>query len=403
MDLFSKKKRVISEMAKTAEKRIFGRLIDDKKIIYITGKFIEQNPNSGANSSDIERLKAKFKSYIERNGLTWEAYCAAIYAKLGINPNTMTSYYTFINKWKNANEGRYKRLYDRIIRTINVHKDDIDRNYIDTFFKFNEMLKDHTYDEAYEETHLGDFIEWFKNNEEEARDRFAGNYDLIAKKLRRWLDPENYHGSVKELLDKWDEYQRIKKTRRDFTLDETSKYKLAKLVQSPGIERYIPDATKLEFLKTQALPKLFPGERLPSVEECAEFLGEGIPFEQMSPKGKIRVVLNDKFNGYRHPQIDVVATIREFLEANPGIYETGVVADSIGSVDRERVKETCRYAVGSLNRRYRVDTNKPFPFSNVQGFYDTYKPVFLLGFNQQNYEKLFEKFAEKIKTVLERG
>ena len=123
----------------------------------------------------------------------------------------------------------------------------------------------------------------------------------------------------------------------------------------------------------------------------------------MSPKGKIRVVLNDKFNGYRHPQIDVVATIREFLEANPGIYETGVVADSIGSVDRERVKETCRYAVGSLNRRYRVDTNKPFPFNNVQGFYDTYKPVFLLGFNQQNYEKLFEKFAEKIKAVLERG
>ena len=64
MDLFSKK-RVISEMAKTAEKRIFGRLIDDKKIIYITGKFIEQNPNSGANSSDIERLKASFAGACE--------------------------------------------------------------------------------------------------------------------------------------------------------------------------------------------------------------------------------------------------------------------------------------------------------------------------------------------------
>lgn len=390
-------RRIISEMSKSAEKRIYNRLIDPKKMIYATGKFIDQTPP--ADHRDINKLKAKLKMYMSRNGFQWENYCRTMNELLGINPESMTSYYDFKRKFEKdpqdeSQDSKWAKLYKRIKRTIDVHKDDIDKNYIDKFNEFNTALRKKTLDDAYTETHFAPFIEWFRENPDEAQDRFGTNYPIVKRKLARWLDPD-YQGSDIQVLDDWDDYTRLKNARVEATLSEETLYRLAELVQRRDAARVIGNADKAEWLKTTVLPPLFPNNRLPTPAQCRAFLNGD------SPKRKIERLIN-AFPVDLNTQFNIKdVTKRFFNDAGEDIYEDGVIEDAIGAVSADTVKAVCRYCMSSLNRRYITNGTKPFPFNSVQQYYDAYKPVFKLGLTEENFKKLFEKYAEAIKAALE--
>lgn len=390
-----KNRRYINEMAQSAEKRIYGRLANDRKAIYITGKFLEQNPTISS-GRDIAKIKAKLKAYIERQGMDWEEYCTIIQQKMDINPQEMTSYYEFNRRFKEENDGRLLRLYNRIARTINVNKDDIDKNFVDKFFQFIKYNQSETLDKSYNDLHMGDFIEWFKQNPEEAQDRFGHNYNVIKKRLAKWLDP-NYANTPNALLDIWNDYVKLKRKGEEPQLSEDTLYKLAAFMQSPEITRYYDSAKVTKFL--EMLTPLFPNETLPTIEECNEFLGIGddTPFEEMSPRSKIKYIIRNNLPEDLVPTINIKEIVEKFLRDNPDVFTTGINADDVGKGNKDVVRDVCQYAINNLNRSYRQDTFKPFVARGLQEFYNNYKPVFQLGFTTDVYKKLFKEIAIKLK------
>jgi hypothetical protein len=214
--------------------------------------------------------------------------------------------------------------------------------------------------------------------------------------LAKWLDP-NYANTPNALLDIWNDYVKLKRKGEEPQLSEDTLYKLAAFMQSPEITRYYDSAKVTKFL--EMLTPLFPNETLPTIEECNEFLGIGddTPFEEMSPRSKIKYIIRNNLPEDLVPTINIKEIVEKFLRDNPDVFTTGINEDDVGKGNKDVVRDVCQYAINNLNRSYRQDTFKPFVAHGLQEFYNNYKPVFQLGLTTDVYKKLFKEIAIKLK------
>ena len=406
MSLFSTRKRsYITEMAKNAQRRVYDKLTQEKQQLYLTAKVINELIT---NTTQSDQAKTLLKKTILANRFDWDNYVELIKDKLDMDINTV-GWYEFSRKFK---ESPYNKLYTRIYRTVERKKDDIDRNYYDRGINFHNSLKrkNKTLNQAYAEFHMDDFIEWFNNNEAEAKDRFGvNNYNQIKRDLARWIMPD-YHGSLIELQDEWNDW--IRKWQGDEStaeseralLDETLAYKLALVIQElpEDVLRIFADnhpefiENRLKYAIVKALGSF------PSIEECRAFLSSDASQNKERIKAIIDNEIPETIDIPRRDGDDFKLKVKEIVNKyfvdNPRLIRNGgIVTDAIGSASVEIVRGICQYALTRLNTRYKTDTDKPFVAHNLQEFYDTYKPVFKLGLTKECLETLFENFAKEFK------
>lgn len=167
-------------------------------------------------------------------------------------------------------------------------------------------------------------------------------------------------------------------------------------------------------------------------KEAAEFFGRSvlpyIAIEEPKPEQKtddglqkelIRIMANltpeerlekieqeeDKILAGKIPTDTVFVLPKEMIPIIRGFAKDGdnVVTDNIGKIDKKQVKECYSYCSNVLNRRFHIGKTGIFDL-NIQDFYNTYKIVFLRGFNESTLHKIFnevcyyliEKLEEKL-------
>lgn len=404
-----RKKRYITEMAKNAQRRVFDKLTPEKQQMFLTAKAINEVITDRDSTATA---MAKLKRFIEVNRFDWDAYVALIRSKLNIDL-TSTSWYDFKRKFT---ESAYYKLYTRIGRAIEHSKDDIDRNYYDRGIKFHNQISRNNVQlaDAYNELDMADFVEWFKNNEEEAKDRFGANsYRQLSRDLARWIMPD-YSGSATELSDAWNDWVRAYK--RDeinhvpeenrAKMDETVAYKLALFINDfpEDAMRLLAnnDAEYMEQSVKKTIKDSLGAANFPTAAECRSFLNS----DAQTYATQINEIIDSEIpNTIEIPRRDndpfklkAKQIVKKYFTDNPRLIRNGgVVGDAIGAASVEIVRAICQHALTRLNTRYKTDTDKPFVAHNLQEFYDTYKPVFKLGLTKECLEQVFEEFAKNFK------
>ena len=384
-----KEKRAINEMAQRADRRIFARLDKYRKYVYLMGRFAELNPERrGVYSPEAEKLK----KYATANGVDWEDFFDTFH----INKNATSIERSFLNKF--SEDGQYAKLYKRIKRTIEVNKDEIDKNYIDKFYDFyNGMRRGEDWDELYEKYDMGEFIEWLKANEDEAKERLGPHYSIALRYLARWMDP-SYPGSDIEAMDNWQKWYKDNEGHTDDAeMPDELKYRMAIVYQQPNIATLCSARTKQAIEKT--LKARFPGERIPSIAACRAKLGQEVDFDELSSTEKLQVMINkipENLDERIAPNIRNV--INEFIDATG--FDTAINEEAINKADATIVRAVYSYVKNTVNRECHVGMEVPFNQTSLQNFYDTYKPVFLLGLNEEPAKALFKQFGERIKEAL---
>lgn len=145
-------------------------------------------------------------------------------------------------------------------------------------------------------------------------------------------------------------------------------------------EQKTDDGLQKELIRIMA--NLTPEERLEKIEqEEDKILAGKIPTDTVFVLPK-----------------EMIPIIRDFAKNSDN-----VVIDQIGKIDKKQVKECYSYCSNVLNRRFHIGKTGIFDL-NIQDFYNTYKIVFLRGFNESTLHKIFnevcyyliEKLEEKM-------
>ncbi len=82
---------------------------------------------------------------------------------------------------------------------------------------------------------------------------------------------------------------------------------------------------------------------------------------------------------------EMISVIRNFAKDDDNI-----ISSKVGKIDKNQVKECYSYCSNVLNKRFHVGKTGIFDL-NIQDFYNTYKIVFLRGFNDDTLHKIFNE------------
>lgn len=229
--------RVINEMAKAARNRILDRLNPKKKAIYLLGRFFEKNGDTVRNKTLHE-----LQEYVEAKepvvNLSWEDFKTALDIDSKI-PHGRTN--PHIGNTGIMNLGReIAAQYQQIVTTIDRSKDQVDRDYVDKIYNFYRATKNGVNPTtAYEQNDLGQVIDWLRDNEAEAAERFGVHWDNIKKALRRFTDTD-FEGTDEDAFDQFLAWYRAKRNNQELPeLSDEVKDKLVNIaLAEDSVERY---------------------------------------------------------------------------------------------------------------------------------------------------------------------
>lgn len=387
----------LNEMAKAARERIIARLPDNKKIILILNNIVEK-----CEQARVAKLPTRVVvAQLTNNGIT---DTESVLREFGLDPNNDN---VMISSLKNKLEP-YKRLYSHILRTININKDDVDKNYLDKIYNYiKDMENGEPAQEAYRNNDIASVIQWIRDDEAEAKDRFGNEFRAVMNRLNRWINPPQQN-SPEDLLLRFNDFIREsrKEENRNKPMDDDLKYRLALLIQQPNAAALCHDTETRpvsQQIKSQ-VERFFPDRIIPSVAACKMFLGEDVSEEELTPIERVQ---------YRIDQLDtstpINAKIKELTaeafsrckQNRTTIDEDKITIEAIGKVSKPIVKAIYKHAKTTLNREYHVGREFPFMQESLQAFYDEYKMLFKLGFVESVLTELFNKIASYIHDVKE--
>ena len=297
-----------------------------------------------------------------------------------------------------------QKLYKHILRTINVSKDDIDRNYVDNLYNYvNDIENGEKPKEAYEKNKIADVIEWINENEAEAKDRFGNRYNAVMHLLQRWINPPAPN-SVEDLLLRFNDFNKEirKEENKDMQMDNELKLRLAILIQLPNASELCHDTEERALTKIikSKIEKFFPYNIIPSIGACKAALGEPVSDDELTPVERVqyRIEKFDTSTELNAKIKEIVTTIFTDARTNNGqdINTDYIAEEYIGKVVKDYVKSIYKEAKTQLNRNYHVGTFFPFAQTSLQAFYDEYKRIFQLGFKENTLKTIFTKIANYI-------
>lgn len=224
--------RVINEMAKAARNRILDRLTPKKKAIYVLGRFMERGAE-GATLKDLEKYVTAKQPV---TNLSWADFKTELNIDAQIPRNRVNPHIANTGIVNVAEQNA--AMYQSIVNTIERSKDDVDRNYVDAIYNYYKATKEGTAPAtAYEQFNVEPAIEWLKQNEAEAEERFGHHWASIKKSLRRYWD-ENFNGTDEQAFDLFLDWYRAKKNHQELpTLSNEIKDKLVRIAMTDGAEQ----------------------------------------------------------------------------------------------------------------------------------------------------------------------
>lgn len=423
----------LNEMAKAAAARVYDRLPDNRKAIYLTGKYFDKITNT--QRPQLNRLK----TYIEAHEMDWATYCNLMNdnGMMDISQRSPTSN---IAGYRDEFNTQWGRLYSNMLHTIEVNKDDIDRNYIDKIYKYyNLVRKEHLLqDDAKEQAGITDeVIDWVNNNQEEVAERFGNHWEFMKRMLLRWTNPNQYNGSYEQLIDQFWDWKRAHDAADEgegAALDNELAYRLGVLLavpendekfgrfrnyvlvtvletlgdHIPGIllrrlctdaadhERFVEIYGRASTRIAEILRNNFGDETINNYVENPDSIetdddtsvedteNQEIPVTDMTDADDIRQYIVRSL-GVTHeidgtPREAVYNVINDVLTAAADVETIDSILDrsQIGRINKAQVKRMYNYAQ-RLNPRYHVGREGVFNVS-LQDFYQINKEIFRCGF-----------------------
>ena len=417
----------LNEMAKRAQERITTRLSKERKLIFLVCKCLENkegSPDAAFTIQVWQHIATRLA------GVTWEEFCEVFNIPEGDRENATR----ITQQVKKMCSEKYARLYAHMKRTIEVHSDEIDKKYINPAEKaFNQLSSGIAPDVVYEQNNMGEVLDWFVNNPEEATDRLGeSHYKKYLARFIVWLHPERYHNTIQEAKDQFKQYTTAHRADQQVKMDNELLYKLALIIKSGDPLTMFGERTVADAI-VKIVKQYFGGERnIPSLGACKLFLHlklEGNKFvecsddevseDEFSQAERVKIAI-DRLPG-QLTLIQEDSVKQKITECCKNIYNNAKDGDNIrsdyfdmdnfGTVPNEYksnvIKDVYVRCVNELNRDYAVGFKAPFMFQGAdtreksRNYYRTYVPLFKLQLKKDYLFQVFKEIANAYKAIYE--